>query len=334
MLIDTALPSMRLNRVPDFCRAAEEMGFNAVWTQETVHDPFLPCTLLAEHTRTLQFGTAIAVSFARSPTDMAYSAWDLAQASGGRFILGLGTQVKAHITRRFGMRWPDSPVAKLREQIAAVRALWSTWQDGTPLQFHGEYYQLDLMSPFFNPGPIDYPHIPVYIAGVNTGLARLAGESADGFHIHPFHTPAYLSEVIQPAIRSGAEDHGRKLSDVEISATVFAARSEREIKQARKQIAFYASTPSYRRVMTHHGWEEAGEELSRLAAQGEWDSLPEVITEDMLVCFLTAAGSRELGAALRQRYHGIVDRINLYIPFQPGEDDNGWRRLVADVRDA
>src|SRR5512137_1902374 len=183
-LLDATLPPVSLSKVPTIARAAEEMGFNALWSTETMHDPFLPGALIAEHTQRLRFGTAVAIAFARSPANLAYNAWDLSQASGGRFILGLGTQVKAHIEKRFGMPWPDSVVGKLREQIGAIRAFWNTWQTGEPLNYRGEYYRLSLMTPFFNPGPIEHPNIPIFIAGVNRGLASLAGELADGFLVH------------------------------------------------------------------------------------------------------------------------------------------------------
>jgi probable F420-dependent oxidoreductase len=225
MKLDASLPPIPLSKVPALARAAEETGFDAVWTQETVHDPFLPGALIAEHTRRLRFGTAVAIAFARSPATLAYTAWDLAQASGGRFILGLGTQVKAHIERRFGQPWPESPVGKLREQIQAIRAFWKTWQNGEPLDFRGEYYKLTLMSPFFNPGPVDHPEIPIYIAGVNTGLAGLAGEVADGFHVHPYHSPRYLREVLLPAIEQGARKAGRTRQEVSVSLTAFTASS-------------------------------------------------------------------------------------------------------------
>jgi len=253
MHFDTNLQPGYLNDVPPFARAAEQIGFDAIWTTETQHDAFLPAPLIAEHTQNTHFGTAIAVSFARSPTNLAYIAWDLAQSSGGRFILGLGTQVKAHIERRFGMPWPDSAVGKLREQISAIRAIWHTWQSGEKLNFREKYYKLTLMTPFFNPGPIEHPDIPIYIAGVNTGLARLAGEVADGFIAHPFHSPRYLREVILPAIEEGAKKTGRNRSEVKISVSAFAATTPKERQYIRQQIGFYASTPTYRRVMDLHG---------------------------------------------------------------------------------
>ena len=331
MIIDTTLPPVGLGQIAGIARAAETLGFDALWSNETQHDPFLPGALIAEHTQKLHFGTGVAIAFARSPANLAYTAWDLAQVSGGRFILGLGTQVKAHIERRFGQAWPESPVNKLREQIAAVRAFWHTWQSGEPLNFRGEYYKLTLMTPFFNPGPMQHPDIPIYIAGVNTGLARLAGETADGFHAHAFHTPRYLSEVLLPAIRQGAEKAGRPPSSVQVAVTVFVVTSSQEEQLARQQIAFYASTPSYRPVMALHGWESTAESLSALAARGRWDEMPGLINDEMLSVFAVVTGEKELAGALLERYTGLADRLALYIPFVPGERDSFWQGLIYDL---
>lgn len=330
MKFDAALSPMFLSHVPEAARAAEAIGFDALWTTETQHNPFLPIPLILEHTSRLETGTAIAVSFARSPGDIAYTAWDLAAQSGGRFILGLGTQVKGHITRRFGLTWPPSVVGKLREQIGAIRALWDTWQNGTKLNFRGEYYKITLMSPFFNPGPIQNPDIPIYIAGVNTGLARLAGEICDGFHAHPFNSPRYLREVILPAIEEGAAKTGRSREAISVAATVFVATSPEEKAFVRQQISFYASTPSYRRVMRLYGWEDTAEELSALAAKGEWGKMPALIREEMMREFVTEAETpAELAAALHERYDGLADRLALYTPFTPGERDAFWKELRA-----
>ncbi|HEY3311531.1 MAG TPA: TIGR03617 family F420-dependent LLM class oxidoreductase [Anaerolineales bacterium] len=334
MKLDAALPPMRLSAVPAIAQAAEAAGFSALWTQETQHDPFLPHALIAEHTKRLSSGTGIAVSFGRSPATIAYSAWDLAQQSGGRFILGLGTQVKAHIERRFGLEWPASVTGKLREQIAVLRAFWDTWQNGTPLNFRGEYYKITLMSPFFNPGPIEHPDIPIYIAGVNAGLARLAGEMCQGFHVHPFHTRPYLREELLPAIRAGAAKSGRAAQDVILATSVFAASTSAEREFCRQQVSFYASTPSYRPVLDHHGWLEVGEKLSALAARGQWGEMPALISDDILVEFCTEASSpTELAAALKQRYAGLADRLTLYIPFIPGDKDAFWNELAAEFKD-
>ncbi len=328
MKFDASLPPMPLKDVPAVAQAAEQMGFAAIWTTETQHNPFLPAALIAEHTRQMHFGTAVAIAFARSPADLAYTAWDLAAASEGRFILGLGTQVKAHITRRFGMPWPDSVVGKLREQIQAIRAFWHAWQHGEKLNFRGEYYKLTLMSPFFNPGPIAHPDIPIYIAGVNTGLARLAGEVADGFLAHPFHSTRYLREVLLPAIEQGMAKTERETRPA-LQVTAFVVTDQAEEDFVRSQIAFYASTPSYRRVMRLHGWEETAEQLSALAARGQWEAMPGLITDEMLHTFATVAAPEALPAALEARYAGLADRLTLYTPFVPGQKDALWQRLVA-----
>ena len=328
MLMDATLPPVPLTLIPSIARAAEELGFEAVWSTETMHDPFLPGALIAEHTQRLYFGTAVAIAFARSPATIAYTAWDLAQASGGRFILGLGTQVKAHVERRFGMPWPESVVGKLREQIAAMRAFWHTWQSGERLNFRGEYYKLTLMSPFFNPGPIEHPHIPIYIAGVNPGLARLAGEVADGFHVHPLHTPRYLREVLLPAIEQGTASAGRARGDVKITVSPFVVTGADEDLFVRSQIAFYASTPSYRPVMALHGWEQVAERLSGHASHGEWGQMPALIDDEMLATFAVVAPVEELAMALEERYAGLADRLMPYIPFKPGEREAMWRALL------
>jgi len=326
--IDASLPPAALTAIPEIARAAETLGFKGLWSTETVHDPFLPGALIAEHTSRMEFGTAVAIAFARSPATLAYTAWDLAQASGGRFILGLGTQVKAHIERRFGMPWPDSVTGKLREQIAAIRSFWDTWQNGAPLKFRGDYYRLSLMSPFFNPGPIEHPDIPIYLAGVNTGLARLAGEVADGFVVHPFHTRRYLNEVLLPAIQQGAARSGRQRQAVRVSVTALIATTPQEQDFIRQQISFYASTPSYRRVMALHGWEATAEQLSGLAARGSWGEMPALIDDEMLGTFAVLSTPEDLADRLQARYEGLADRLGVYLPFVPGERDGFWRSLL------
>jgi len=308
-------------------KAAEVIGFDALWTSETQHGPFLSCALVAEHTSRLRFGTAVAVSFARSPATLAHTAWDLAAQSNGRFLLGLGTQVKAHIERRFGMPWPESVIGKLREQILAIRAFWDCWQNGTRLNFRGEYYKLTLMSPFFNPGPIQYPEIPIYIAGVNAGLAKLAGEICEGFHVHPFHSPRYLNEAILPAVLEGIGKQGRTRQDVSVSVTAFVVTCLQEQDVARSQLAFYASTPSYRPVMDLHGWSSAAEKLSAHAARGEWTEMPALINDEMLDEFCLVTDEAHAAAGLKERYGGVADRLTLYTAFVPGEKDAFWKSL-------
>ncbi len=342
MKLDAALPPTGLKDVSAIAKAAEEIGFDALWTQETLHDPFLPCALIAEHTTRLNFGTAVAVSFARSPANLAYTTWDLAAQSGGRFILGLGTQVRAHIERRFGQLWPESPVKKLREQIEVIRAFWDCWQNGTKLNYRGEYYKITLMSPFFQPSPLTSPPapllkergalIPIYIAGVNTGLAKLAGELCEGFHVHPFHSLRYLKEVMLPAIEEGAEKERRKRKDMSVSVTAFVATTPEEMNFARTQISFYASTPSYRSVMDLHGWSGVAETLSAHASKGEWAEMPMLITDEILSEFCLVAEEDKLADELKKRYEGIADRLTLYTPFVPGERDEWWKGLTGEFK--
>jgi probable F420-dependent oxidoreductase len=339
MQLDAALAidAAHLRDVARIARAAEEIGFGALWTPETQHSGFYPLLIAAEHTQRILLGTAVAIAFARSPMVMAQNAWDLQALSGGRFILGLGTQVKAHIERRFGVPW-DAPVARLRDYIAALRAIWRAWQTGEKLDHRGEFYQHTLMTPFFNPGPIAHPNIPIYIAGVNEGLARLAGETCDGFHVHPFHSVKYLNEVVRPQIAAGAERAGRSLADVALVSSVFTITGPNEAAidatraLAREQIAFYASTPTYRVVLAAHGWQDVGEQLSRLVAQKRWSQMSALITDEMLDVFAVQAPLDRVGQAIRARYDGVLDRVFGYVPFVPGELDGAWRAIAAAVR--
>jgi len=332
MKFDAVLPPIQLEQIPELAKEAERIGFDAIWSTETRHDPFLPLALIAEHTQELQMGTAVAIGLARSPATLAYTAWDLAQTSRGRFILGLGTQVKAHIERRFGVPWPASPLQKFRELIHAIRSFWETWQKGSRLNFRGEYFKLSLMSPFFNPGPIDHPKIPIYIAGVNKGLCLLAGETADGFHVHPYHSSQYLQQVVLPSIQDGLERSSRERESISISVTALVASEEAEKEFIRSQIAFYASTPSYRPVMDLHGWGEVADQLRELSRRGQWDEMMGRITDGMVDTFATVAPQGELAEALKERYAGLADRMTLYLPFIPGERDDFWQGLIREMK--
>lgn len=327
MKIDVATLVPNLREMPELARSVETMGFDCLWTSETQHDPFLPLALAAEHTEQIELGTAIAVAFPRSPTVLAHMAWDLSAASNGRFILGLGTQVKPHIERRFGMVW-EHPTAKLREMILAMRALWDAWQGDGRINFRGEFYKITLMTPFFNPGPIEHPNIPFYIAGVNEKLCQLAGELCQGFHVHPFHTAKYLREVTLPNIEIGMQKTNRQRPDIQVSSAVFVATDEAEIEMVRAQVSFYASTPSYRPVLETHGWGEVGEQLSMMAARKEWAEMSEKITDNMLEHFCVITTPDNLANAIKERYAGLLDRITLYTPFEPGQDTDKWRGLV------
>ena len=331
-----AVEGKHLPTIDEVGRAAESLGFTGLWTSETKHDSFLPLAVAASSTRALDLGTSIAIAFSRSPMTTAQISWDLQDLSGGRFILGLGTQVKAHIERRFSMPW-GRPAARLKDYILALRAIWQSFQTEDSLDYEGEFYQHTLMAPFFNPGPIEHPEIPIYIAGVNTRLARLAGELCDGFHVHPFHTPEYVRQIVKPAIKEGAEQENRHPEDIKLATSVFVitGETEEEVEDQREkmraQTAFYASTPSYRVVLEAHGWEDVGEELGKLARDKKWDEMPNLISDEMLRTFAVEAAPDEVGTALKERYEGLIDRVALYVPFVPGEKDGFWRKTIEAV---
>jgi probable F420-dependent oxidoreductase len=326
----------RMREAGQIAQAAEDVGFDTLWTSETRHNSFLPLAIAAEHTERIRLGTSVAIAFPRSPMVMAQVAWDLQALSRGRFILGLGTQVKAHIERRYAMAW-EAPVAKLRDYILALRAIWNCWQSGGKLDHQGRFYKLSLMSPFFNPGPIADPHIPIYIAGVNEGLARLAGEQCEGFHVHPFHSVAYLNQVVRPQIAAGAALAGRDPAAVKLVSSVFviSGPDERTVAGmrafARDQIAFYASTPSYRVVLDCHGWGDVGEQLSRLAAAKRWGEMGALITDEMLAAFAVEAPLDQIGPVLRARYAGVLDHVCAYLPYAPGPLDPVWRAAAGQI---
>lgn len=337
MKFDVSLLVHDLSQMPALARFADELGFDGIWTFETSHEPYLPLVLAAEHSERLSLGTSIAVAFPRSPTITAQIAWDLARYSKGRFILGLGTQVKGHNERRFGIKW-ERPVAKMRDYILAVRAVWESWQNQTRLDYRGEFYQLTLMTPFFSPAPHEYARIPIFVAGVNRGMCELAGELCEGFHVHPLHTTRYLQERILPSIESGLAKSARPRSAIELSSSIFviptddaeqAAKYETEVRQ---QIAFYASTPPYRPVFELEGWSDVADQLTALAARAEWSAMASLIDDDMIDRFALRATWAELPAQLRQKYSGLLDRVSYYFPLVPGENEAQWRATAAGVK--
>lgn len=316
---------------------AGELGYDGFFTAETAHDPFLPLALAAGTPVRLDLGTAIAVAFPRSPTITAHLAWDLARLSGGRFILGLGTQVRAHITRRFSSDW-DRPAARLRDYILAIRAVWEAWQQGAPLDHRGEFYRLSLMTPFFDPGPIDHPDIPVAVAGVGPGLSRLAGELCQGFHVHPFHTVRYLDQVVLPALSAGAASGGRGLDACRRMSAVLVVtgRDQVEMEQAmagvRRQIAFYASTPSYAPVLAANDW-DFGDRLTAMSRRRQWDEMGAVISDEVVAEVAVVAPLDRVGAALRDRYGDRLQRVGLYaLGGGASWPDEAVAQVVADIR--
>jgi probable F420-dependent oxidoreductase len=314
MKIDLTVFPDKLKHAADFARNVERRQFDALWTAEVAHNPFLPLTLAAHVTNRLHIGTQIAVAFARSPMTIANIAWDLQDQSDGRFMLGLGTQVKAHIRKRFSMPWSD-PANRLREYIEALRAIWDTWQNGTPLKYDGEHYQFSLMTPFFTPEPIANADIPIYIAGVNEKNCQLAGEVCQGLHAHGFHTTQYLKEVVISNVEAGRKKSGKTDTSFELVVPIFivSGHSEAEIQKqtiaTKSRIAFYASTPSYRVVLDTHGWHATHEKLSKMARNGEWDTMWKEISDEMLDEIAIIAPPDQLKDKIHARYDGIADRI-------------------------
>ncbi|MHC9293047.1 LLM class F420-dependent oxidoreductase [Mycobacterium sp. LTG2003] len=311
--IDRGVPS-DLRRVPEVAAALEDRGYDGCWTGELSHDPFLPLLLAAEHTSRLEIGTSIAVAFARSPMTVANLGWDLQAYSQGRFILGLGSQIRPHIEKRFSMPW-SHPVRRMREYILALHAIWDCWRDGTQLKFAGEFYRHTLMTPMFTPEA--HPHgVPkVFVAAVGEAMTEMCGEVADGLLAHAFTTRRYLDEVTIPALERGIKRAGRPLDDVAVSCPVFLVTGEDEEQMraaavpVRKQLAFYASTPAYRKVLELHGWGELQTELHRLSKAGEWDAMGTLIDDDVLDAFAVVAPVDTLAAALARRCAGAIDRV-------------------------
>ncbi len=337
MKVDYYFPPSPPQGATEAAREAVAAGYDGFFTAETQYDPFLPLVLASSEKPELELGTAIAVAFPRSPMVVAMTAWDLARMSQGKFMLGLGTQIRAHIVRRFSTVW-DSPGPRLREYIQSLRAIWTAWQHSTPLSFDGEFYQFSLMTPFFDPGPIGHPDIPVYIAGVGPYLSRLAGELCDGFHVHPFHTVRYLDEVVLPGITAGAEAAGRSLEDVERVTTVFVMTGETDaqIEQAmgpvRQQISFYASTPSYSPVMEANGW-DFGEQLNAMSKRGQWAEMADVVPDEAVLTVGVAAPIDRLGEAIKERYGDRVQRVGFYtIGSMLGADPESVQEVIRQLR--
>jgi probable F420-dependent oxidoreductase len=338
MKVDFYFPPAPPDGAREAARHAAALGYDGFFSAETQYDPFFPLLMAGVEAPSLELGTAIAVAFPRSPTVTAMTAWDLARLSRGKFLLGLGTQVRAHIVRRFATTW-DRPGARLRDYILALRAIWEAWQSSSPLKYEGEFYKLSLMTPFFDPGPIPNPEIPVYIAGVGPHLSRLAGETCDGFHVHPFHTTRYLDQVVLPGIAEGARRAGRSSSDVVRATTVFVMTgdTDAEIEQAmapvRQQISFYASTPSYRPVLEANDW-DFGDELNAMSKRGQWSEMAAVVPNEAVLEVGVAAPIDRLGTAIRERYGDRVQRVGFYtIGSGLDTDPEAMAEVIRQIRD-
>ena len=335
MKIDAALESTNLMEVPEVARRLEDFGYDGVYTFEGPHEPFFPLLLAAEHTERIDLTTAVAIAFARNPMTLANSAYDIQLASKGRMVLGLGTQIKPHIEKRFSMPW-SRPAARMREMVQAIQAIWTSWHEGVPLNFQGEFYRHTMMSPFFNPGPSPYGVPRIVLAGVGPRMTEVAGEVADGFMVHPFSTEKFMTETTIPSLERGLAASGRTRDGFEISFPAMTAvgTTDGEIEKAwdsfRPRLAFYGSTPAYRLVLEAHGWGELQTELNRLSKLGDWVTMTTLITDDMLNAFITCGRPDTIAAALQQRYGDTVDRASV----NPVKkiDDETWRATIASFR--
>ncbi len=334
-----ALGGFTIESIAADARRCEVMGFDGVTVPEGGHDPFLPLVLAAEHTSRVTVGTNVAIAFPRSPMVTAQLAWDLQRLSAGRFVLGLGTQSRAHVERRYAADWKDPPGPRLRDYVLCLRAMWVSFQTGgKPRAFASEHYRFDLLPSFSNPGPIEHPHIPVHLGIVNAFGARLAGELADGVRLHPIATFRYAHEVIRPAIAEGARKAGREVGAVNLVAAPFlaTARDAEGLAAAtgavKRQIAFYAMNRGYQGVLAHHGWEALGSELTRLAGEGRVADIGDAIDDAMLREWAIVATWDELAEALASRLRGLFDSILLELPRDLAHDTERAAAIVNALK--
>jgi len=324
---DAATEAARLARI----------GYDGVYTLEGPSDPFMPLAIASEHQPELTIGTAVAVAFPRNPSHIAYQAWDLQRFSKGRFRLGIGSQVRAHIEKRFGVAF-DKPASRMADYICAVKAFFRCWQDGERLDHRGEFFQHTLMTPMFNPGPLEWGAPPILLGGVGPRMTEVAGEFADGLIVHPFHCLAFLQEQQLPAFDRGIARSGRERDalDLQVSAMVVTGENEEAYAAAessiRSLLAFYASTPAYIPPLEAAGYAELQPELNRLSKEGRWDEMSERIDDGMLKAFAVCGEPAEIGPELTRRYGGFVQRLGIYAPY--AQDEGVWTRILSDLKAA
>ncbi len=335
MRVDGPLLTTSLREVPAVARAMEAEGYDGTFTFEGPHDPFLPLLLAADATERLELTTAVAIAFARSPMTLAVQAWDLQAASSGRFHLGLGSQIKPHIERRFSMPW-SAPAARMRELVLAVRAIWTAWQDRAPLRFEGEHYTHTLMTPFFDPGPLEAGPPSVWLGGVGPRMTEVAGEVADGFMVHPFCTERSVAEITLPALERGRAQTGAITAPIQISLPVMIATGPDDASldaattAVRAQIGFYASTPAYQVVLDVHGWGDLQPRLRELTRSGDWAAMAEVVHDDLLHAVAVVAAPDQVASEIHRRYGRVLDRVALNAPY--AADPDVWQHIANDLR--
>ncbi len=338
MRIGTGQPGA-LKGVPEAARRIEEQGYDFITTGESSHNPFLPIALAAEHTKRVDLVTSIALAFARSPMDTAYIAWDLQAMSSGRFVLGLGSQVRGHIVRRYNMDW-SAPARRMRDYVVAMRAVWDYWQNGGKLDFKSEHFNFNLMPPFFNPGPVEHPNVRVYLAAVNPYMLRVAGEVCDGVLLHPFNTAKYTEETVLPNVRRGAEMAGRSLKDIDVSGGILLATgvTDEEIESNRQamksRIAFYGSTRVYAPVLNAHGWNDTAQKLYRMSVDGRWAEMSGEITDEMLETFAVTGDYDHIVDKIKERFGPYANSTTFSIPVRSPEDEERLKAMVKSLQAA
>jgi probable F420-dependent oxidoreductase len=336
MKIYTTAPLEDPRKARTIYRDLEEIGYDGAFSFEAKHDPFLAAAVAAEHTEHIRLGTAIAIAFARNPMNLANLGYDMQSISGGRFVLGLGSQVRPHIEKRFSSTW-SHPAKRMREIVLAIRAIWDCWEGKAPLAFEGEFYTHTIMIPAFNPGPNPYGPPPIFMGGFLPLMTAVAGEVADGFISHPFNTRKSLLENTMPRLEKGLAKSGRTRADLEImsSTLVVTADTEELFEQsklaARKQLAFYGSTPAYKPTLDCHGWGDVHTELNTMSKHGKWDDMTGLITDEILEAIAVVGPRREIAKKLTERLDGIADSVSITHNRFP--DPSHWADIVRELKE-
>ena len=338
MRVVYSLKSRDLNGVAAEAAWAESIGYDGIAANETAHDPFLPLAVAATTTGRVTLETHVAIAFPRSPMVLAHTARDLQDSSGGRFRLGLGTQVKGHIERRFSTRW-GSPGPRLREYVQSLRAIWNCWDTGSNLEYAGDFYQFSLMTPFFSPGPSEYSHPQVFTAAVNGYNCLVAGECSDGLMLHSLTSPEYVRQVVKPNISEGARRAGRDPGDVSLVGGGFivtgpnqAAIRDQEA-ETRRRIAFYSSTRTYFPVLECHGFEDIGRQLHRLSLEGKWEEMGDLVPDDMLHAFAIIGEYGDIPGLFKEKYGDLVDEMHFSIQTSNDAEQAQLRRIVSQLKE-
>lgn len=335
MLVYTTAPLEDPRAARTIYRELEEIGYDGVFSFEAKHDPFLTLAVASEHTKNVRLGTAIAIAFARNPMNLANLGYDMQSISGGRFILGLGTQVRPHIERRFSSVW-SHPARRMREIILAIRAIWNCWEGNEKLAFEGEFYTHKLMIPAFDPGPNPFGPPPIYSGGFGPLMTAVAGEVSDGFISHPFNTRKSLLENTLPALERGLAKAGRRREDLHIMSATLVVTADDEASlaaskdAARKQLAFYGSTPAYRPTLDCHGWGDLHLALNRMSKEGRWDEMAELIDDEVLETIGVVGARDTIAQRLEERLAGIADSVSLTHNRMP--DPSHWADIVRELK--